>query len=53
MVKLYPLGKDLEGRPCIELDDGMLITEPQAFLALVKALVKKGVVSQAEIRAQL
>lgn len=53
MVKLYLHGKDREPLPCIELDDGTLITEPQILLALIKALVAKGTVTQANIKAQL
>ena len=53
MPKMYKYGKDQEPLPCIELDDGTLITEPEILLALIKALVKKGVITQAEIKAQL
>jgi len=52
-MKFYKYGKDQETLPCLELDDGTLIIEPQILLALIKALVKKGVVTQAEIKAQL
>lgn len=52
-MKFYKYGKDQEPLPCIELDDGTLITEPEILLALIKALVQKGVVTQAEIKAKL
>ena len=39
MMKFYKHGKDAEGLPCIELDDGTLITEPEILLALIKALI--------------
>ena len=53
MVKVYLKGKDQESLPCIELDDGTLITEPEILLALIKALIVKGTVTQANIKAQL
>lgn len=53
MVKIYLQGKDREGLPCIELDDGTLITEPQILMALIKALIVKGTITQANIKAQL
>lgn len=52
-MKFYKYGKDAEGLPCIELDDGTLITEPEILLALIKALVKKGVVTQGNIKTEL
>jgi len=52
-MKFYKYGKDRESLPCIELDDGTLITEPEILLALIKALIAKGVVTQAEIKAKL
>jgi len=52
-LKYYKHGKDQEYLPCIELDDGTLITHPEISLALIKVLVKKGVVSLAEIKAQV
>lgn len=52
-MKIYLHGKGQEGLPCIELDDGTLITEPEILLALIKALVKKGVITQANIKAEL
>lgn len=52
-MKFYLRGKDQEWLPCVELDDGTLITEPEIVLALIKALVKKGVVTQANIKAEL
>jgi len=42
-----------EQAPCVELDDGTIIYEPQILLALIKALIKKGAVTQANIKAEL
>jgi hypothetical protein len=53
MVKMYKHGKDQETLPCVELDDGTLITEPEILLALIKALIKKGVITQKDIRDAL
>ena len=52
-MKFYKYGKDAEGLPCVELDDGTLISEPEILLALIKALIVKGTVTQANIKAQL
>ena len=52
-MKFYKYGKDAEGLPCVELDDGTLITEPEILLALIKALVVKGTITQANIKNQL
>jgi len=52
-MKFYKHGKDQESLPCVELDDGTLITEPEILLALIKALIKKGVITQAHIKAEL
>jgi hypothetical protein len=52
-MKFYKRGKDQEYLPCLELDDGTLVTEPEIVLALIKALIVKGVVTQANIKAQL
>ena len=52
-MKFYKHGKDEESLPCVELDDGTLITEPEILLALIKALVVKGTITQANIKAQL
>ena len=52
-IKFYKYGKDQESLPCVELDDGTLVTEPEILLALIKALVKKGTVTQAQIKAEL
>jgi len=49
-MKFYKHGKDREYLPCVELDDGTLITEPEILLALIKALIKNGTVSQAQIK---
>jgi len=52
-MKFYKHGKDRESLPCVELDDGTLITEPEILLALIKALIKKGVITQADIKTML
>lgn len=52
-MKFYKHGKDKERLPCVELDDGTIITSPEILLALIKALIKKGVVTQAQIKAEL
>ncbi len=52
-MKFYKYGKDREYLPCVELDDGTLISEPEILLALIKALVVKGTITQANIKAQL
>jgi len=52
-MKFCKHGKDQEPLPCVELDDGTLITEPQILLALIKALIKKGAITQAQIKAEL
>jgi len=52
-MKAHKHGKDREPLPCIELDDGTLITEPEIVMALIKALTKKGVITQSDIKAEL
>lgn len=52
-MKFYKYGKDQEPLPCVELDDGTVITEPEILLALIKALIKKGIITQAEIKKEL
>jgi len=52
-MKFYKYGKDAESLPCVELDDGTLIAEPAILLALIKALIVKGAISQADIKGQL
>ena len=52
-MKFYKHGKDQESLPCVELDDGTLISEPEIVLALIKALIVKGTITQANIKAQL
>jgi len=48
----YPYGKGEETVPGIELD-GKYYSNLDLIIALAKALVKKGVVSKAEIKAEL
>jgi len=52
-MKFYKYGKDREGLPCIELDDGTIIVDAEILLALIKTLVKKGVLQVSEIKAEL
>ena len=52
-MKYYKDGKNTESLPCVELDDGTLITDSEILLALIKALIVKGTVTQANIKAQL
>ena len=52
-MKFYKYGKDQETLPCVELDDGTIITEPEILLALIKALIRKGTITQANIKAEL
>ena len=52
-MKFYKYGKDREPLPCVELDDGTLVTESEILLALIKALIKKGVVTQSNIKTEL
>ncbi len=53
MAKFYRFGKDEISEPCIELDDGTIIIDAEILLALIKALVKKGVITQVEIKKEL
>jgi len=52
-MKFYKYGKDKESLPCVELDDGTIITEPEILIALIKTLIKKGVLKQADLKAEL
>ena len=52
-MKFYKYGKDRESLPCVELDDGTLITDAEILLALIKALIMKGTITQANIKNQL
>lgn len=52
-MKFYKYGKDLEHLPCLELNDGTLIIHPRITLAALRALVKKGVITQADIKNEL
>lgn len=53
MMKFYKHGKDREPQPCVELDDGTVITSGEILLALIKALIKKGVINIADIKDEL
>ena len=50
--KLYPYGKDGETEPGFELN-GVYYPMTRGFVALTKALIKKGVITRAEILAEL
>lgn len=52
-MKFYKNGKDQIYDPCLELNDGTIITDYEILLALIKALVRKGVITQAEIKKEL
>jgi len=52
-MKFYRYGKDIESLPCVELDDGTLVTSPEILLALIKVLIKKNVITVAEIKAEV
>jgi hypothetical protein len=52
-MKIYKYGKDQETLPCIELDGGSIHTEIEIILALVKALIRKGVITQQQIKDEL
>lgn len=51
-MKIYRYGKDREYQPCVELDDGTLLTQLEFEVQLFKALEAKGTVTQANIKAQ-
>ena len=48
----YPAGKDGEGAPGVELN-GRYVTDTDLIVALEKALIKKGVLTKAELGAEL
>ena len=50
--KKYPYGKDQNSTPGIELD-GEYHENLDLIIALAKALIKKGVITRAEILAEL
>jgi len=52
-LKFYKRGKDTESMPCIELDDGTIIIDAEILFALIKALVKKGVITPKNIKDEL
>lgn len=52
-MKFYKYGKDREGLPCVELDDGTLLVDAEILLMLIKALVKKKVVTVQDIKGEL
>ena len=52
-MKFYPLGKDQENRPCIELDDGSIHVALELMVALIKALEKKNIIKQKDIKDEV
>ena len=46
-------GKDKEVLPCVELEDGKIINEGEILLGLIKALIKKKIIQEADIKAEL
>jgi len=50
MVKYYEFGKDTETLPCIELDDGTVITTPEVVLAIVMKLIEKRIITQDDLK---
>ncbi len=52
-MKFYKHGKDKESQPCIELEEGSVHTDLEVLFALIKALIKKGVLTKQEIKDQL
>ena len=52
-MKFYKYGKDQESLLCLELDDGTVITGPEILMVLIKVLVRKGLIKQADIKAEM
>jgi len=52
-MKFYPYGKDQESRPCIELEEGSVHTDLEVIFALIKALIKAGVITKQKIVDEL
>ena len=50
--RLYPAGKDQTNEPGIELN-GEYYGALRILIALIKALIKKGVITRAEVAAEL
>ena len=52
-MKFYKYGKDQETRPCIELDDGSVYVALELMVALLKALDKKNLIKQKDIKDEM
>uniref|UniRef100_A0A6H1ZWZ9 Uncharacterized protein n=1 Tax=viral metagenome TaxID=1070528 RepID=A0A6H1ZWZ9_9ZZZZ len=52
-MNFYKNGKDQEYQPCIELDDGSFHVAIELMVALMKALEKKGVLKQKDIKDEV
>ena len=52
-MNIYKDGKDQESRACIELEEGSVHTDLEVIFAIIRALIKKGVLTKAEIIAEL
>jgi len=49
-MKYLKHGKDAEYMPCIELDDGTVITVPETVLAIVMKLIEKRIITQDDLK---
>lgn len=52
-MKFYSLGKDKESQPCIELDDGSVHIALELMVAFIKALEKKNIIKQKDIKDEI
>ena len=52
-MKIYLLGKDQEYRSCIELEEGSVHTDLEVLFALIKGLIKKGILTKQQIIDEL
>ena len=48
-MKFFPYGKDKERRACIEIEEGSVHTDLEVIFALIKALIKNGVLTKKQI----
>lgn len=52
-MKFYKGGKDQEYEHCIELEEGSVHTDLEVIFALIKALIKNGVLTKQQIIDEL
>lgn len=52
-MKYYINGKDCEYRPCIELEEGSVHADLEVIFALIKALIKNGLLTKKQIQDEL